>query len=270
MTKIFKGSNAINRVKHNDSIVNISIPNVAVPKRISNKANSYKTNTVADIMDLTKYINNEMQKAIDKASNYLKNREHNYNKEIRKIQGILKRTKSTEKIKAYNKRIKELNRRIGNIQNTREKRVKETEIKYKKIATKVQIEKALQNGENTDRANLANLQDIMRDLDTQTNALNNPISASIFIEVIRAIFDIFYEPGIDPTQTDLFRNCMLKANDSNLTGQEDYDNLKEELLYSLTGIYNQFFANRGRNTTAQFVMAVVVKGEYNEGITHVI
>lgn len=270
MTKIFKGSNAINGVKHNDSIVNISIPNVAVPKRIINKANSYKTNTVADIMDLTKYVNKEMQKAIDKASNYLKNREHNYNKEIRKIQGILKRTKSTEKIKAYNKRLKELNRRIGNIQNTREKRVKETEIKYKKIATKVQIEKALQNGENTDRANLANLQDILRDLDTQTNALNNPVSASIFIEVIRAIFDIYYEPGIDPSQTELYRNCMLKANDSNLTGQEDYDNLKEELMYSLQRTYVHYFANRGRNTTAQFVMAVVVKGEYNEDITNVI
>ena len=270
MTKILKGSKNINGVNHNNNIVNIAIPNITIPKKISNIANKYKTNTVGDMVKLTNSINKEMQKSIDKASNYLQNREYNYNKEIRHIQGVLKRTKNESKIKAYNKRISELNKRIERIQKTRERKEQETKIKWEKIKAKVQLESALKNGENADRATLSNLLDVLDELDTQTNEINNPISSTIFLSVINYIFENFYNPSKNPVQTKLYQNCMRHANDNNLSSEEDYQNLKDELIHALLTVYNDYFAGRGYNTHTQFVTAVILKGFKNEDITNVI
>lgn len=270
MTKVLKGSNTIKGVNNVNSGINIDMPNVSVPKRITNITNKIKGNSVGDVMKITKAIDREMQRALSNASNYLKDRENKYNREIRHIQGVLKRTKNIGKIKAYNKRLKELNKRVDKIQNTRTKREEETRIKWEKIKTKVQIDRSLKNEKNTDKASLSNLLDKIEQLDAQLTGVKNSKTHAMVIKAINYLYETYYQPDLDPTATKLYKICMSVADDSKLETEEDELNLYDELINACENIYKEYFVDHGLNTERQFIVAVVINGFKGEAIKHVI
>ena len=270
MTKVLKGSSTIKGVNNVNNGINIDMPNVTVPKRITNISNKIKGNSVGDVMKVTKAIDREMQKALSNASNYLKDRENKYNREIRHIQGVLKRTKNIGKIKAYNKRLKELNKRIDKIQNTRTKREEETRIKWEKIKTKVQIDRSLKNDKNTDKASLSNLLDKIEQLDAQLTGVKNPKTHAMVIKAISYLYETYYQPDLDPTATKLYKICMSVADDSKLETEDDELNLYDELINACENIYKEYFVEHGMNSERQFIVAVVINGFKGEAIKHVI
>lgn len=247
----------------------ITVPQIILPKQIENiisKNIGQNGVTLAGSDVINGRINSIMSKRIDKAGQYLQNRTNDYNKRIRQINGILKRTKNIKKIKAYEKEKKTLEKRITKIAETRKNKVETAKLKQQKLLKQVQMrinEINLNLGNPVSESEINELIDDIDNLDTLIG-INNQKIEDISYKIVHALLSEMYNTEINPIECKLYYNLLKGLKGKKI--DKDIDTYVTAGYTAAKSVYIKYFYNHGYNNEKQFIQACIIKGFENYSI----
>lgn len=247
----------------------VTVPKIVLPKQIENiisKNIGQNGVTLAGADVINGRINSIMSKRIDKAGKYLQSRTESYEKRIRQINGILKRTKNTNKIKSYEKEKKTLEKRISKIAETRKNKVETAKLKHQKLLKQVQMRINEINLNLGNPVSESEINDLINDIDNLDTLIgvNNPKIEEIAYKIVQALLSELYNGGIHPLETKLYYNLLKGLKGKKI--DKDIDNYVSVGYTSAKAVYIKYFYNHGYNNEKQFTQAVVLKGFENYSI----
>lgn len=254
-------------------IPSVKLPNWAnriLKETVTDKGFTLEGQTIANGRILNKGF-----KELDQSRFYLRDRTNKYEKEIKQSQAILKRKNlKAETIKKHQKIIKDREKKIANIEETRKKRSERAKNKALKIAKQAQLKMLAINKEKG-----INIQNEWIDaVLTGITEIDNDIAMSdgnirtFIIKLEQNIYIMFGDSkGVRLQQsmlcTDLIK--QLKGLQNKLKGDK-IDIAVDKVMDVLDRWYNKYFANKGYNTQGQFIIAQLAKGfKNNELITEI-
>lgn len=263
------------KVNYNKSLGNkladAKIPTVKLP----NWANKILKETVTDKgftlegQTIAKgRILNKGFKVLDQSHFYLRDRTNKYEKEIKQSQSILKRKNlKAETIKKHQQRIKDREKKIANIEETRKKRSEQAKTKAQKIAKQAQLkmlainkEKGINIQNEWVDAVLTGITEIDNDI-----IMGDGVIRTFIIKLEQNIYVMFGDSeGIRLQQSKLCTDLIKQLKGlQNKLKNDKIDIAVDKVMDVLDRWYNKYFANKGYNTQGQFIMAQLAKGYKN-------
>lgn len=252
-------------------IADAKIPNVKIPnwankilkETVTDKGFTLEGQTIANGRILNKGF-----KVLDQSHFYLRDRTNKYEKEIKQSQAILKRKNlKAETIKKHQKIIKDREKKIANIEETRKKRSEQAKNKALKIAKQAQLkmlEINQEKGINIENEWVDAVLTGITEIDNDIIMGDGSIRAFI-IKLEQNIYVMFGDSrGVRLQQSKLCTDLIkqLKSLQNKLKGDK-IDLSVDKVMDVLDRWYNKYFANKGYNTQGQFIMAQLAKGFKN-------
>lgn len=251
----------------------VNIPSIKLPKWTADILNESKINGVFTVVsqDLVNgRIKNKGFKKSQQAKDYLRNRTNAYEKEIRKSQGILKRKNLTDETrKKHQKNIKELEKRVTKIEDTRDLRAEREVLKAKKLAKQAELKMIEENekrGIGINNEVIEDIQDAITEIDNEIAMLGKGSIKELITRLEQSILRMFGDSGgVRLQKTKLCGDLIAKLKSlTKKIKKSKIDDIVDKCMDVLDTWYEMYYANHGYNTQGQFVMGQLAKGFKNE------
>lgn len=264
------------KVSYNKSLGNklkpVNMPNIKLPKWTADILNESKNNGIFTVESQDIVNGRIMNKGFNKskqAKDYLRNRTNAYEKEIRKSQVILKRKNLTDATKKkHQKNIKELEKRVTKIEDTRELRAEREVLKAKKLAKQAELKMIEENekrGIGINNEVIEDIQDAITEIDNEISMLGKGSIKELITRLEQSILRVFGDSGgVKLQRTSLCGDLIAKLKSlTKKIKKSKIDDIVDKCMDVLDKWYNMYYANHGYNTYGQFVMGQLAKGFKN-------
>lgn len=251
----------------------VNMPSIKLPKWTSNILNESKNNGVFTLASQDLVHGRIMNKGFEKANqakDYLRNRTNTYEKEIRKSQGILKRKNISDATrKKHQKNIKNLEKRVSNIEDTRDIKVEREVLKAKKLSKQAELKMIEENekiGIGVNNEVIEDLQDAITEIDNEIAMLGKGSIKELITQLEQSIIRMFGQSkGVTLQRTKLCSDLITKLKGlTKKIKKSKINDIVDKCLDVLDKWYNMYYANHGYNTQGQFVMGQLAKGYKND------
>lgn len=251
----------------------VNMPSIKLPKWTSNILNESKNNGVFTLASQDLVHGRIMNKGFEKANqakDYLRNRTNTYEKEIRKSQGILKRKNISDATrKKHQKNIKNLEKRVSNIEDTRDIKAEREVLKAKKLSKQAELKMIEENekrGIGVNNEVIEDLQDAITEIDNEIAMLGKGSIKELITQLEQAIIRMFGQSkGVTLQRTKLCSDLITKLKGlTKKIKKSKINDIVDKCLDVLDKWYNMYYANHGYNTQGQFVMGQLAKGYKND------